>query len=83
MATVLELLTEEDLHEYVDGRLSREDREALEAYLHQDDEARQRVQAYQRQIANLVSLYRDVASTDPSPDNVDHAVACYLISEPV
>lgn len=83
MATVLEMLREENLHAYVDGRLSREDREALEAYLHQDDEARQRVQAYQRQIANLVCLYQDVASSGPSLEYVHHAVACYPISEPV
>jgi anti-sigma factor RsiW len=49
----LEIITVEDLHRYTDGLLPRDRQESVGAYLQDDDEAFQRVEAYRIQIAEL------------------------------
>lgn len=53
MPICLEIITEEDLHLYADGRLEADRREAVGDYLSEDDEALQRVEAYHWQTAEL------------------------------
>lgn len=70
MPAILEIFTEEDLHAYVDGRIWGERRRALERYLEEDPEARQKVAAYVRQSGNLIRMFRGSVSgrgSDPRP----------------
>jgi anti-sigma factor RsiW len=46
MATITNLIGEHDLHAYVDGRLSKRRRKAVEAYLRQHEDAARLVDAY-------------------------------------
>lgn len=57
MPLIVDILTEADLHAYVDGRLEPERRRAVEAHLGEDPAAAQRVRAYQRQVACLHALF--------------------------
>ena len=67
-------ITESDLHAYVDGRLSADRRESVEAWLASQPEEAERVAAYRRLGDDVKTLYEPVLS-EPVPVSIEHALS--------
>jgi len=69
MARVAHMISEQDLHAYVDERLAPARRRAVETYLAQKSEARAIVENYRDQNRAMRAL---AVSSEPLPDPIRH-----------
>lgn len=69
MARVAHMISEQDLHAYVDERLAPARRRAVETHLAQNDEARAIVESYRAQNKAMRIL---AGPTDPLPEAIRH-----------